>query len=112
AGVRELLRLAFAEAGYQVDLAADGREALAMLARGCPDAAVADLLMPLLDGWQVVRAARGTYCRRLPIVVVTGGYGAGEAWRELGPLGVYTVLTKPFEVAGLVALVGQLVRVP
>ena len=39
ADVRELLRDAFVEAGYAVDLAEDGKAALALLARGCPDAA-------------------------------------------------------------------------
>src|SRR5438128_2843297 len=107
ADVRALLRDAFAEAGYAVDLAGDGKAALALLARGCPDAAVVDLMLPLLDGWHVVRAAAGTYCRGLPIVVVTGFYDPGEAWRELGPLGVYACVSKPFDVAQLVGMVGQ-----
>src|SRR5206468_407702 len=112
ADARELLRDACVEAGYAVDLAEDGKAALALLARGCPDAAVVDLMLPLLDGWHVVRAAAGTYCRGLPIVVVASFYEPSEAWRELGPLGVYACVSRPLDVAQLVGMVGRLAGVP
>src|SRR5207249_11075420 len=57
ADVRELLHDAFTAAGYAVDLAGDGKTALEALKCACPDVAVVDLLLPLLDGWHVVRAA-------------------------------------------------------
>ena len=56
--VREALDRALRLDGYEVDLAADGVEALALVSKRPPDAVILDLMMPLIDGLEVCRRAR------------------------------------------------------
>src|SRR5256885_16877743 len=70
--VRESLRRALTLDGYDVELAADGAEALYRLDTGDvqPDAIVLDLLMPNFDGLETARRLRGTG-NRTPILMLT-----------------------------------------
>jgi CheY-like chemotaxis protein len=63
--------------GYAVESAANGREALDRLLRGpLPDLVVADLRMPVMDGWQLAGEMKGRpELAEIPVVVVSG---AGE----------------------------------
>jgi signal transduction histidine kinase/CheY-like chemotaxis protein len=73
AGTRELLRRTLAREGWAVAEAADGREALARLGRGAPPSVVLlDLMMPGMDGFEVLAAMRREEAwRGIPVVVVT-----------------------------------------
>ena len=51
AGIRDLLDLALADAGYAVALAEDGAAALAMVDAVAPDVILLDMHLPALDGW-------------------------------------------------------------
>jgi two-component system chemotaxis sensor kinase CheA len=80
--VRELERSILEEAGYRVRTAADGRAALAALARDPADLVVTDVDMPGCDGLELTRAIRAEPgLAGLPVVVVTPK--AGEADRRL-----------------------------
>jgi len=72
AAVRESLRRALALEGYEVELAADGAEALYRLDTGAvhPDAIVLDVLMPNVDGLETARRLRGAG-NRTPILMLT-----------------------------------------
>ncbi len=71
--VRAMLRRLFEPAGYRVDLARDGEDALAMLAQGRYALMVTDLEMPRLDGVALVRAALADpSCAGMPILAITG----------------------------------------
>src|SRR5688572_19281026 len=58
------------EAGFAVDVAADGEDGLFRIREIPYDAAVLDLMLPRLDGWSVLEAARAEGIR-LPILVLT-----------------------------------------
>src|SRR5207237_8222149 len=72
AAVRESLRRALALEGYEVELAADGAEALYRLDIGevQPDAIVLDVLMPNVDGLETARRLRGAG-NKIPILMLT-----------------------------------------
>jgi ATP-dependent Lon protease len=81
---RETLSEALAQAGYLVELAADGREALARLAEWPADVVVSDVEMNGLDGLQLVEALRQRGLSQ-PVVLITGmdeNVMAGRAARE------------------------------
>lgn len=103
--VRESLRLALERAGYDVDEAADGQEALSIAHRTATDAVVADLWMPRLDGIELLKALR----RERPglrVIAISGG-GAGMSLEVATSLarawGAEDVLVKPFDNETLVA---------
>jgi two-component system response regulator MprA len=90
--LRVLYRLWLEHAGYDVREAADGREALALLARErLPDAAVLDVDMPYVDGLSVCRylRMRGAGLR---VVVISGLVDVAETARRAGAT---VVLAKP-----------------
>jgi CheY-like chemotaxis protein len=82
--------------GYHVTVAADGQEAVDLLAVGLePRAIVLDMMMPRMDGWTFLSTIRADpRFRELPVVVASAV--AGEC-----PLGADALLQKPFELADL-----------
>lgn len=90
ADLRRLFRTALSMAGYQVDEAADGLDALRIIENRVPDLVVLDLMLQTLDGQSVQQelAARAL-TRNIPIVVVTGSS------MEIAGVNVSCVLRKP-----------------
>ncbi len=89
--------------GYSVDRVADGRAALAALAREAFDVAVLDVLMPEVDGLDVLRRSRERVDPPA-VVIVTGNASVETAVAALA-LGAYDTLSKPYRMAQLDALV-------
>ncbi len=68
----ELQKSILAAAGYDVEIAHDGAEALELLARGTWDLVIADLDMPRMDGFELTASLRGDpRFRTLPVIIVT-----------------------------------------
>jgi CheY-like chemotaxis protein len=90
--VREAIADLLALDGYAVLTASDGAEALRVLATAPrPCVALIDLIMPRLDGWELVRAiGDAAALRDIPLVCTTAG-------RDAVPRGVQAVLRKPFD---------------
>ena len=94
--VREALCFTLDPAKYEIECAADGREALRRI-EGAHDAfqiLVTDHCMPFLSGLELVRHL-GAQKRALEIVVITGGLNP-EAEGEYRKLGVRKIIYKPF----------------
>ena len=70
ANLRRILGLFLAQAGYATLEAADGREALDLALRHRPDAAILDVMMPYLDGFDVCRKIKEhAETRRMPVLM-------------------------------------------
>ena len=106
--VRASLERALRLEGYDVELAADGREALHRIALAPPDAMVLDVLMPEVDGLEVCRRVRGLG-DRTPILVVTARDGVSDRVAGLDA-GADDYLVKPFALEELLARLRALLR--
>ena len=72
ADIRELVAFRLERSGYTVLQAADGEEALALALEHTPDLAVLDVMMPKMDGFEVVRRLRAEEAtKRMPIIMLT-----------------------------------------
>ena len=110
--IRELVSLHLALEGLQVTTAADGEEALRLLAREAFDIVVLDLMLPKIDGVTICRAIRRQAENSdVPVLMLTAR--RDESDRVLGlESGADDYLTKPFGVRELVARVRALLRRP
>ncbi|MGW1680498.1 response regulator transcription factor [Saccharopolyspora sp. NPDC002376] len=106
--VRESLRRSLQFNGYQVELAADGQQALDQLAVSRPDAMVLDVMMPRLDGLEVARRLRSTG-DDLPILVLTARDAVSDRVSGLDA-GADDYLPKPFALEELLARLRALLR--
>ncbi|TML96845.1 MAG: response regulator transcription factor [Actinobacteria bacterium] len=108
--VRESLQRALELEGYEIELAADGREALARLANGesQPDAVILDVLMPVVDGLEVCRRLRRAG-NRVPVLMLTA---RDEIENRVAGLdaGADDYVPKPFALEELVARIRALLR--
>lgn len=65
------LELKLMQEGYQVDVASNGQEALAAMERQEPDAILLDLIMPVMDGVDFLKAMRVERKMKIPVAVLT-----------------------------------------
>jgi two-component system, OmpR family, response regulator MprA len=107
--VRESLRRALSLEGYDVDLAADGAEALdAVAGHADPDAILLDVLMPRVDGLEVARRLRAKGVRT-PILMLTARDEVQDRVAGLDA-GADDYVVKPFALEELLARVRALLR--
>jgi len=101
------LARALTQAGYQVMIADNGRDGLALAQEEQPDVVILDVLMPQMDGWDVCRALRQK--STVPILMLTAL--GDEVDRILGlELGADDYLPKPFSTRELIARLKALLR--
>jgi two-component system KDP operon response regulator KdpE len=105
--IRRALRVALSGHGYQVDIAEDGEQALVALASRIPDAVVLDLVMPVTDGFEVLRQTR--VWSPVPIIVLSAR-GQERDKVEALDLGADDYLTKPFGMEELLARLRAVLR--
>jgi DNA-binding response OmpR family regulator len=107
---RDVLRAALRNDGYEVAEAGGGAAALEAVARLKPDLMLLDLMMPEIDGFQVLRKLRESAdCGTMAVIVVTAVTEAESQALALD-LGADDYLTKPFDPAVLRARVKAVFR--
>ena len=106
--VRTALERALRLEGYEVELAADGSEALHRLAVSSPDAIVLDVLMPEVDGLEVCRRLRAAE-DRTPVLMLTARDAVEDRVAGLDA-GADDYLVKPFALEELFARLRALLR--
>ena len=108
ATVRDVVARYLGDAGYRVDLAADGEGALEAAARDRPDAVVLDLMLPGTSGLDVCRALRAG--QRPPAIVMLTALGEEDDRIRGLELGADDYVSKPFSPRELVLRVGSVLR--
>ena len=109
ANIVELARLYLAQEGYRVESAGDGRTALDKVAAIRPALIVLDLMLPVIDGWDVCRRLRAGDQRDLPIIMLTARDDDVDKIVGL-ELGADDYMTKPFNPRELVARIKAILR--
>lgn len=107
--VRELLARVLLGAGYQVDTASDGEQALALVRHNQYDVIVTDIMMPNLDGLALLRAVR-EHDLDVPVILLTGMPDFDSAVRAV-EYGAFRYLVKPVDVDVLLDSVRRAVAV-
>lgn len=117
--VRDALELVLSRAGYEVSAVGDGDAGLEASRELLPDVIVTDMIMPKLDGAQLIRQIKAER-PRVRVVAISGGGNFGPAAYQPNALkteaflaaaksaGADRVLTKPFESKDIVEAVGSL----
>ncbi len=105
--IRELLSLYLEQEGYHIETAQDGAEGLRNLKRTHPDLVLLDLMMPVMDGTQMMRELR-TFSQT-PVIILTA---KGEVFDKVAllELGADDYITKPFEMREVIARIKAVLR--
>jgi len=112
--LRTVLAIVIREAGHEVALAGDGKEALAEMARRPADrpveVVVTDIMMPEADGVEVIMACRRTF-PTARIIAMSGGPSSGDMdfLHVAAKLGAAVTLAKPFLPDVLVRKIEELI---
>lgn len=107
----EILRMRLTSLGYEVVVASDGEEALAAVARELPDLVLLDIMMPRIDGLEVVRRMKADASLPfIPVILVTARASPKDVVAGLDA-GGDDYLTKPIDHGALVARVRAMLRI-
>ncbi|MGH2658888.1 MAG: response regulator transcription factor [Actinomycetota bacterium] len=103
--ILRLLQINFRLEGYDVDSASRGDEALRRAREAVPDVVVLDIMMPGVDGFDVLRQLREDPASRdVPVILLSARAQDEDRLRGYA-LGVEVYVTKPFDPAHLVEIV-------
>ena len=107
ASIREVVGIGLRQAGMRVTGVGDGREALAQFRAASYDVVLLDVMLPSIDGFDVLRELRRS--SRVPVVMLTARTETVDVVVGL-ELGADDYVTKPFEMPELVARVRAVLR--
>jgi len=104
----EYLQKGLKEAGYNTDLARDGRDGLHLALTGDYDLVILDVMVPVVDGWQILKSIRQSG-QSIPVLFLTAKDSVEDRVKGL-EIGADDYLIKPFVFAELLARVRTLMR--
>lgn len=103
----DALRYALEAKGFEVMIARDGNQGLAMAEREVPDLVILDMMMPKRSGFLVLEKLRRTHDVPIRVIMITANEGSRhKAYAEM--LGVDDYIRKPFAMDRLVESVARL----
>ena len=105
--IRELLQLYLEKDGYAVTLASDGGQGLEKFRTIRPDLVLLDVMMPVMDGWEVCKAIRAQ--SDVPVIMLTAKSQTDDKVTGL-KAGADDYITKPFEMKELLARIEAVLR--
>jgi CheY-like chemotaxis protein len=108
--VREAISEALVDAGYAVAKATDGADAWAQVREHPPDAILLDLMMPVMDGWDLLDTLQhDADLASIPVGIISGSPSTERTARACG---VLVALSKPFALDHLLGQVECLLDEP
>jgi len=94
--IARLVQYHLERAGYEVELAYDGAQALEKVRESCPDLVILDVMLPKLDGFEVLRQLKeDPATENIPVIMLTAksdsddalqGYDRGAQWYLVKPV--------------------------
>jgi excisionase family DNA binding protein len=106
--VREVVRVNLEMEGYTVREAGNAEDGLAALEEDVPDVILLDVMMPQVDGWEMLRRVQERHgVGSIPVVMFSGQLEAGREAVERGAQGF---VGKPFDLRALIEQTKQIVR--
>lgn len=93
--IRLVVESLLESSGYDVDTACDGEEALMKINQNKYDLVVLDIMMPKIDGYEVLKEIRSRGSRSMPVVMLTAKATDKDVWKGYEE-GVTYYITKPF----------------
>ena len=106
--IREMLKKALSEAGFDVHLAEDGQAGMDVLEAVAPDLVITDINMPRMDGFEVIERVRDTTSfKSIPILVLTTE-SAADLKARARDAGATGWIVKPFEDAKLISAIRRI----
>lgn len=107
--IAKLVAFKLSREGYEVTIARNGKEAVDQLLSKPWSLLILDVMMPVTDGWQVLKQARATpSLASLPVLMLTAK-SHQQDMANAADLGATQFLKKPFEPANLALIVRKLI---
>ena len=95
---RDMLSRRLERRGYQIAIAVDGAEGVAMATSENPDLILLDMSLPVLDGWEAARQLKASdTTKAIPIIALTAHAMSGDRERAL-EAGFNGYITKPLDI--------------
>jgi DNA-binding response OmpR family regulator len=95
--IRQLVIYALVDEGHEVSVAKDGQEAVDHVVESPPDLMLLDIMMPEMDGYDVLRALNEKGVRGFTKILVLTAKGSERDWKLGYDLGADRYMTKPFD---------------
>lgn len=108
ADIRQLVIYALADEGHEVSVAKNGTETIKHFTEAAPDLLILDIMMPEVDGYDVLRALEEQDTRADARILVLTAKGSEHDWKLGYDLGADRYMTKPFDPEELIATVNEL----
>jgi two-component system, cell cycle response regulator DivK len=109
---RDMLSRRLLRKGYEVVMAIDGEQAVAMAQSEKPDLILMDMSLPVIDGWEATRRVKAAEASsQIPIIALTAHAMSGDRERALGA-GCDDYDTKPIEMPRLLEKIDALLARP
>ena len=109
---RDMLSRRLLRKGYEVVMAVDGEQAVAMAQSEKPDLILMDMSLPVIDGWEATRRVKASEATSgIPIIALTAHAMSGDRERALGA-GCDDYDTKPIEMPRLLEKIEALLARP
>lgn len=105
-GIRRLLEELFKQEGFEVAVAADGRQAVEEVRKCIPDIVLMDMKMPNMNGMEASEEILNID-KNIPIILMTA-YGEIELVEKAKEIGVKKYIVKPFDIVVLRGLVAEM----